>query len=184
MNMDIRCLGRCLLQVGTASFRVLTPMMLTLGFAEPVLATSVCAPLLTVICMHVFTFRLVTFFMAMYWVCMHQTSGITRAAVSTVAAISTLLLAVILYNSDWRSPPSIHALARKLKRIRRMVSRAPEEIWMRWKTIPRSSTLAFESVPWLKKTRSNSSGSCLGAAPSGGGAALQERKVPKGDQMV
>ena len=134
--------------------------------------------------MHVFTFRLVTVFMAMYLVCMHQTSGITRAAVSTVAAISTLLLAVILYNSDWRSPPSIHALARKLKRIRRMVSRAPEEIWMRWKTIPRSSTLAFESVPWLKKTRSNSSGSCLGAAPSGGGAALQERKVPKGDQMV
>ncbi|PIL23470.1 hypothetical protein GSI_14781 [Ganoderma sinense ZZ0214-1] len=110
-----------------------------------------------------FLWGLVTFFIALYWVCMHHTSGITRIAVNIIAAVSILLLAVVLYNSDWKSQPSINSIATKMQKMQGMVKRAPTSVGKRLKTLSRSltqsarTTLAY--VPRRRKTRYPGSGS-------------------------
>ncbi|PIL23469.1 hypothetical protein GSI_14780 [Ganoderma sinense ZZ0214-1] len=98
-----------------------------------------------------FLWGLVTFFIAIYWVCMHDTSGITRIAVSIIAAISILLVAVILRNSDWKSQPSIYSIAIKVQKMHGMVKRAPATAATRWKmlsrTLSESGLSKFMSVP-------------------------------------
>ena len=95
-------------------------------------------------------FRLVTFFIAIYWVCMHDTSGITRIAVSIIAAISILLLSVILYNSDWKSQPSINAIAVKMQKMNGMVKRVPVAAAARLKKVSR--TLSEPVRRWTPKS--------------------------------
>ena len=119
----------------------------------------------------------------MYWVCMHQTSGITRIAVSIIAAISIVLLAVILYNSDWKSQPSINSIALKMQKMNGLVKRAPTKVGKRLKTLSRSlsmsarrTTLAY--LPRRRKTRYPSSD----PVPCEGGTVLQA--VPRGDEAV
>ena len=93
--------------------------------------------------------RLVTFFIAIYWVCMHDTSGITRVAVSVIAAISILLVAVILCNSDWKSQPSIYSIATKMKKMNGMVKRVPATTATRLRTLSRTLS---ESARWTLKS--------------------------------
>ena len=81
----------------------------------------------------------------MYWVCMYETSGITRIAVSAVAAVSILLLALILCNSDWKSQPGIYSLATKMQNMHGMVKRAPVTVSTRFRKFSRSLSMTARS---------------------------------------
>ncbi|KAM5530241.1 hypothetical protein V8D89_016093 [Ganoderma adspersum] len=114
-----------------------------------------------------FLWGLVTFFIAIYWVCMHDTSGITRIAVSVIAAISILLIAVILCNSDWKSQPSINSIATKMNQMNGMVKRVPGNAVTRLKTLSKglskSAPSTLMSVPRVSRRRTTRS---LGSDPT------------------
>ena len=69
--------------------------------------------------------RLVSFAIAILWLCLHEASGARVIAVCVVAGISVLLLIAIIFNGGWKSrfTFSTSPLARGVRRLCRLVKR-------------------------------------------------------------
>ena len=124
---------------------------------------------------------LVTFFIAIFWVCAHHTSGVTRISVSIVAVISIVLLVVLLCNSDWKSQPGINSIATKMKTMQGLVKRAPVTVATRLRSFSRSFSQRARSLSYTPRRRKTR---FAGSDPTSYRSETIHEKVPEGDEIV
>ena len=92
--------------------------------------------------------RLLTFFIAILWECVHGTSAATQITSSVVAGVSALLFVTIMSNSDWESLPRIHSLASKMERMEGLAVRAGVSVATRLRSFSRSISQTTSSMGW------------------------------------
>lgn len=105
-------------------------------------------------------FRLLTFFIAISWVCFHATGVITRVITSITMLVIVVLLSGIISNRECQSERDVNSLASSMERMRKLVKGARRHSARHWRTF--SQTLvAWPVTTWQKrkpaKTSSRSS---------------------------
>ena len=70
------------------------------------------------------SFRLLFFFIAIAWVCFHNTTTITRVVIAVTTVVSALLVAKIIHNGDWRPEQSVDTLSASMARMKTLVKAA------------------------------------------------------------
>lgn len=97
---------------------------------------------------------LITFSLAMGWVCFHDTSAATRCVVGIAVVFALLLLGGVVYNGEWNiQSKAITALKERAVRTKKLVKGAKKMPRHLSHTIRRLST---DVLKWQRKASSNS----------------------------
>ncbi|EJF57939.1 hypothetical protein DICSQDRAFT_163164 [Dichomitus squalens LYAD-421 SS1] len=67
---------------------------------------------------------LLFFFIAIAWVCFHNTTIITRVVIAVTTAVSTILVAGIIHNGDWQPEQDNTSLSATMTRMKKLIKTA------------------------------------------------------------
>ncbi|TBU38616.1 hypothetical protein BD309DRAFT_873994 [Dichomitus squalens] len=131
-----------------------------------------------------FAWGLLTFLIAIIWVCLWGTSVATRISVCVVIGIGAFLIAWIVRNGDWQAQQSVSTLSAKMKRMHKLVKKVPRRMATGLRTL---SSRAMIMTRWslakpLSARRSRWSGPVSDPSNTPGDVGIYA--IPLGDEAV
>ncbi|TBU38611.1 hypothetical protein BD309DRAFT_874008 [Dichomitus squalens] len=101
-----------------------------------------------------FAWGVLTFLVAIIWLCLWGTSLATRVAVCVVIGVCTLLIAWIVHNGEWQAQQGISTLSAKMRRMHKLVKKAPVRMATSFRTLSqRAMTILSGPLSPRKKSR-------------------------------
>ena len=100
---------------------------------------------------------MLTFLIAILWVCLWGTSLVTRVAIWVVIGIGVLLIGWIVQNGDWQTQQSISTLSAKMKRMHKLAKKAPVRMVTGFRTLSQRAMTVL-STPLSPRWKSRFSG--------------------------
>ena len=92
-----------------------------------------------------FPSRVLTFLIALLWVCLQGTSAATRVAVCIVLGICALLIAWVISKADWQAQWSVSMLSAKMKQMEGLVKKAPIKMVTSFRTMSQQAMSVLQT---------------------------------------